>query len=304
MPSIIPSSRRARLILAGLAALVVLALTYTAGVFSAGLYAPGENSPEAGFARDMSLHHAQAVEMGMLAYQKATNAEVRHEGYDIALTQQSQIGTMKTWLDEWHVSRASDQLPMAWMPSASAPTRANRMIGPQLRSWLTLIGVIGLRAPPLPPALVAPGRPGVPRPAAGRAPLAAPVRVPAPLLAEEPALAAEPALPDPAEPALPDAAEAALAGEPGLPEEPEEPEEPESVAPPSDPDFSTGASLGLPPGFVLDGRRVPPPPCGVLMLMKRPRHMEWSGKSDPGRGGVPHCDRHTGSPPDPEVYPR
>lgn len=120
MPSIIPSSPRVRLILAGLAAVVVLALTYTAGVFSAGLWtAPGENSPEAGFARDMSLHHGQAVEMAMLAYQKATNAEVRHEGYDIALTQQSQIGTMKTWLDGWHVSRASDQSPMAWMPNGA-----------------------------------------------------------------------------------------------------------------------------------------------------------------------------------------
>lgn len=120
MASIVPSSRRARLILAGLAAVVVLALAYTAGVFSAGLWGtPGENSPEAGFARDMSLHHGQAVEMSMLAYQKATNAEVRHEGYDIALTQQSQIGTMKTWLDEWHVSRASDQLPMAWMPGGA-----------------------------------------------------------------------------------------------------------------------------------------------------------------------------------------
>jgi uncharacterized protein (DUF305 family) len=143
MPSIIPSSRRARLILAGLAAVVVLALTYTAGVFSAGLYAPGENSPEAGFARDMSLHHGQAVEMGMLAYQKATNAEVRHEGYDIALTQQSQIGTMKTWLDEWHVSRASDELPMAWMPGGAKELGPdNRMPGMASDDELTKLNTL------------------------------------------------------------------------------------------------------------------------------------------------------------------
>jgi uncharacterized protein (DUF305 family) len=117
--AILPSSRRVRLFLAGLAAVVTLLLTYSAGVLSAGFYAPGENSPEAGFARDMSLHHAQAVEMAMLAYQKATNAEVRHEGYDIALTQQSQIATMKSWLDKWHVSRASDQTPMSWMPNGA-----------------------------------------------------------------------------------------------------------------------------------------------------------------------------------------
>jgi uncharacterized protein (DUF305 family) len=119
LASILPSSRWVRLLLAGLAAVVVLVLTYAAGVASAGLYSPGENSPEAGFVRDMSLHHAQAVEMGMLAYQKATNAEVRHEGYDIALTQQGQIGAMKAWLDKWHVSRASDKPPMNWMPNGA-----------------------------------------------------------------------------------------------------------------------------------------------------------------------------------------
>jgi uncharacterized protein (DUF305 family) len=118
-PSFLPSSRRVRLFLAGLAAVVVLVLTYVTGVVSAGLYAPGENSPEAGFARDMSMHHAQAVEMGMLAYQRATNPEVRHSGYDIALTQQSQIATMKSWLDRWHVSRASDKAPMSWMPNGA-----------------------------------------------------------------------------------------------------------------------------------------------------------------------------------------
>jgi uncharacterized protein (DUF305 family) len=114
--SIRPSSPRVRLILAGLAATVVLIATYAAGVVSAGAYAPGQDSVEAGFARDMSVHHAQAVEMAMVAYQRATNAEVRHEGYDIALTQQSQIATMKSWLDKWNVSRASDKQPMAWMP--------------------------------------------------------------------------------------------------------------------------------------------------------------------------------------------
>jgi uncharacterized protein (DUF305 family) len=123
--------------------MVVLVLTYAASVASAGLYAPGEHSPEAGFARDMSLHHGQAVEMGMLAYQKATNAEVRNEGYDIALTQQGQIGTMKTWLDEWHVSRASDQQPMAWMPGGSKELGPdNRMPGMASDEELTKLNAL------------------------------------------------------------------------------------------------------------------------------------------------------------------
>ncbi|GII20836.1 DUF305 domain-containing protein [Planosporangium mesophilum] len=118
--AIVPSSRRVRLLLAGLAAVAVLLLTYASGVVSAGLYSPGDNSPEAGFVRDMSLHHAQAVEMGMLAYQKATDPEVRKEGYDIALTQENQRGMMKAWLDKWHVSRTSINPPMSWMPGGSA----------------------------------------------------------------------------------------------------------------------------------------------------------------------------------------
>jgi uncharacterized protein (DUF305 family) len=91
----------------------------------------------------MSLHHGQAVEMGMLAYQKATNAEVRNEGYDIALTQQSQIGTMKTWLDEWHVSRASDQQPMAWMPAGPKELGPdNRMPGMASDEELTKLNAL------------------------------------------------------------------------------------------------------------------------------------------------------------------
>jgi uncharacterized protein (DUF305 family) len=142
-PQILPSSRWARLFLAGLAATVVLVLTYAAGVVSAGLYAPGENSPEAGFARDMSLHHAQAVEMGMLAYQRATDPVVRHEGYDIALTQQNQIGTMKAWLDKWHVSRASNQSPMAWMPGGAKELSADgRMPGMASDAELTRLNTL------------------------------------------------------------------------------------------------------------------------------------------------------------------
>jgi uncharacterized protein (DUF305 family) len=140
---LLPSSRPVRLLLAGLATVVVLLLTYAAGVASAGLYAPGEDSPEAGFSRDMSLHHGQAVEMGMLAYQRATNAEVRHEGYDIALTQQSQIGTMKAWLDKWHVSRASTKPPMSWMPGGAKELSADgRMPGMASDEELTRLNTV------------------------------------------------------------------------------------------------------------------------------------------------------------------
>lgn len=108
--------RRRVLSLGTLAAVLALVIGYGAGLLTPTLRAPGDDSPEAGFARDMSTHHAQAVAMGMIAYQRATDDEVRQLGYDIALTQENQIGIMQTWLKEWHLQPTGRQPKMAWMP--------------------------------------------------------------------------------------------------------------------------------------------------------------------------------------------
>jgi uncharacterized protein (DUF305 family) len=76
---------------------------------------PGDDSAEAGFARDMITHHDQAVTMGMIAYEHATVPEVRQLAYDIAMTQQGQIGMMHQWLRDWGLSPTSSQPRMAWM---------------------------------------------------------------------------------------------------------------------------------------------------------------------------------------------
>jgi uncharacterized protein (DUF305 family) len=111
--------RRRALLLGALGAVVALLIGYGAGLLTPRFTAPGDNSPEAGFARDMSIHHAQAVDMGMVAYQKATNDEVRQMGYDIALTQQAQIGMMSIWLKDWHLEPTGSRPRMAWMPNGS-----------------------------------------------------------------------------------------------------------------------------------------------------------------------------------------
>jgi uncharacterized protein (DUF305 family) len=104
-------------IIAGVVAVILLVLVgYTANTLVARSATPGDSSPEAGFARDMSNHHAQAVEMGMIAFQKATLPEVRNLGGDIALTQQAQIGMMQTWLYNWGLQPTTSAPPMAWMP--------------------------------------------------------------------------------------------------------------------------------------------------------------------------------------------
>jgi uncharacterized protein (DUF305 family) len=83
------------------------------------LRTPGDDSVEAGFLRDMSTHHAQAVEMSMLAHANSTNPAVVTLAGDIALTQHGQISYMQAWLRDWHLSPTGSQEPMAWIPGSA-----------------------------------------------------------------------------------------------------------------------------------------------------------------------------------------
>ena len=83
------------------------------------LRTPGDDSAEAGFLRDMSTHHAQAVEMSMIAHANSTNPAVVTLAGDIALTQHGQINYMQAWLRDWHLSPTSSQPVMAWMPDSA-----------------------------------------------------------------------------------------------------------------------------------------------------------------------------------------
>jgi uncharacterized protein (DUF305 family) len=113
------TSRRRALTIGALVAVFALLIGFGAGVVTPSLRTPGDNSAEAGFARDMSTHHAQAVSMAMTAYPKVTDPEVRQLAYDIALTQQGQIGVMQTWLKDWHLQPTGTRPKMAWMPGGA-----------------------------------------------------------------------------------------------------------------------------------------------------------------------------------------
>jgi uncharacterized protein (DUF305 family) len=117
--SLFGTPRRRALALGALAAVVALIIGYLGGLLTPRLTTPGDNSPEAGFARDMSLHHSQAVEMAMLAWQKSTNENVREMAYNIATGQQAQIGIMQTWLADWHLLPTGNRPRMAWMPDGT-----------------------------------------------------------------------------------------------------------------------------------------------------------------------------------------
>ena len=83
------------------------------------LRTPGDDSAEAGFLRDMSTHHAQAVEMSMLAHANSANPAVVTLAGDIALTQHGQISYMQAWLRDWRLSPTGSQPVMAWMPDSA-----------------------------------------------------------------------------------------------------------------------------------------------------------------------------------------
>ena len=60
---------------------------------------PGNDSAEAGFARDMIVHHAQAVQMAEIVRDKTKSDSMRLLAADISLTQQAQVGIMQGWLE-------------------------------------------------------------------------------------------------------------------------------------------------------------------------------------------------------------
>ncbi|SNY09934.1 DUF305 domain-containing protein [Paractinoplanes atraurantiacus] len=96
-----------------------LALGLGGGVLIPRLTHPGDDSVEAGFLRDMSTHHAQAVEMSMIAHADSADSRIVTLSGDIALTQHGQIGYMQAWLRNWGLSPTSSQEPMAWMPDSA-----------------------------------------------------------------------------------------------------------------------------------------------------------------------------------------
>ena len=69
---------------------------------------PDDGSAGAGFARDMAAHHAQAVEMALIAWQRASQPETRTMAYATVTAQQAEIGSAP---------------PIAWVPDGG------RMLG-------------------------------------------------------------------------------------------------------------------------------------------------------------------------------
>ena len=89
---------------------------------------PTADSVDAGFARDMSHHHLQAVEMADLAADRSHDPAVRLIAFDIASTQNNQVGRMQGWLSLWGLP-VSGGTPMSWM-GGTMPGMAGMSMGP------------------------------------------------------------------------------------------------------------------------------------------------------------------------------
>ncbi|MFM9877666.1 MAG: DUF305 domain-containing protein [Rhodoglobus sp.] len=96
------SSGRGTLVLAALM-VVALALVGVAG-YSLGRFSgigpsdPTDTSVEAGFARDMQVHHNQGVELALIVRDRTQDPAVRLLAYDIATTQAQQSGQLSVRL--------------------------------------------------------------------------------------------------------------------------------------------------------------------------------------------------------------
>ncbi|WP_413102354.1 DUF305 domain-containing protein [Streptomyces sp. Inha503] len=110
----------AALALLTLVAVAVLWLTSDRSEGSTDTGTPKDTSAEAGFARDMSVHHQQAVEMSFIVRDRTDDDEVRRLAFDIASTQATQAGMLQGWLDMWGLDKTSEDPPMTWMKHASS----------------------------------------------------------------------------------------------------------------------------------------------------------------------------------------
>jgi uncharacterized protein (DUF305 family) len=88
---------------------------------------PADDSAEAGFARDMATHHAQAVEMGFIVRDATEDERLRALSADIIVTQSAQRGMFMAWLQQWGLPQAASGARMAWMGSTGTAGTADSM---------------------------------------------------------------------------------------------------------------------------------------------------------------------------------
>ena len=96
--------------------------------------APGEDSADVGFLRDMADHHDQAVQLALIQLANTDDLVLKGFAVDTIASQRYEIGLMDSRLQDWAVGRGSvSRKAMGWM---HAPTPVSEMPGMASRSEL------------------------------------------------------------------------------------------------------------------------------------------------------------------------
>ncbi len=77
-------------------------------------YIPSDTSADAGFSRDMTVHHNQAVDLSFIVRDKTDSTAIRQFAFDIINTQSVQMGMMSGWLHQWGLPQTSSRPAMEW----------------------------------------------------------------------------------------------------------------------------------------------------------------------------------------------
>ncbi|WP_345459295.1 DUF305 domain-containing protein [Deinococcus carri] len=156
-------SRRSTLLAA--VALLAAAIIAVALALSPRYALPQESSPEVRFVREMSQHHAQAVDMATrIRDRDSHDRTLRSVALDILLSQQEQIGQMRGWLTLWGLPWGGPGMTgeHARMMGMAAPAELHRLdtlpVGDAERLFLQLMirhhqGAIAMVQPVLGPGI-------------------------------------------------------------------------------------------------------------------------------------------------------
>lgn len=88
---------------------------------------PAQDSVDVGFLQDMIAHHGQAVQLGAIGSETATDSDVRNFALDAVIAQQYEVGYMTSILEDWGYSTGdANRDAMAWM---GTPTSVDDMAG-------------------------------------------------------------------------------------------------------------------------------------------------------------------------------
>ncbi|BDZ65252.1 DUF305 domain-containing protein [Agromyces mangrovi Wang et al. 2018] len=104
------------LVVGALVVVALVAVAFALGRISTlGQADPTTVSAEAGFARDMQVHHLQGVDLALIIRDTSDDPDMERLAYDMATVQAQQAGQMYGWLEEWGLPQAGSEPQMTWM---------------------------------------------------------------------------------------------------------------------------------------------------------------------------------------------